>query len=160
MNYKTTIKVASFFVLTVASLLVCAEAVIIECPASISAAQNIVGDEIKNFTVNPSSGLHDILGGELRKYHDEPSEKASIIFNSSGLRADEEVEEGRIYKERYTIDFDFFSKNKYKFYCMYHDTAVTLSVPMNPNYKECTVITIESDPANNKPKQVKMECLK
>lgn len=150
--YKLFFFAASFFSYSAAS-----NTLTFECPATISVKQELT-DTTAVFSADPSSGLHDLVDSDVVYKSDRLFGKASLIFNSVGVRADEEIEDGSVYKEIFIIDPEYYSDKKFRFFCIYRDTAVTLSVPIDPNYKECTVTTKDEAPSTRKLKTIKMEC--
>lgn len=139
-----------------------AEEIKYSCPKSIVVNQQLKEVVGNQFEVGDTSGSHGLKSGYVgyNNARNNVDRKASLIYKTIGVSADERSEDESVYTEKYTIDKAFFSENKVRFYCVYEDTSVTLSIVVPPDSKQCTLSIEERDPSINKDTTVKFSCFK
>lgn len=133
-----------------------------DCPASVSVDQKS-SDSKAGFSLNKTEGIHVLLSGRLAAYKEpypEHKGKASLVYKSTGVMSDENLEKNDTKIEKFTNDGDWLVNNSYQFFCEYQDTSITFSAPVPRGFNECSLVTEMADPAKSTLTQVYMICKK
>ncbi|QEY18172.1 hypothetical protein D0C16_20585 [Cellvibrio sp. KY-GH-1] len=140
----------------------CANGMEYECPHDIVVVQEHQGAAASQFEVSNTNGRHELISGYVGYYTSDTKkgDKSSLIYRVAGISADEVNESHSLSAQRYLIDKEFFGERKARFFCIYEDTSVTLSVLIPLNVKECVMSVKEKDPALSQAGFVKFECVK
>lgn len=151
-----------FLILFLIPIGVCADEIEYSCPKSIVVNQQLKEVGGTQFEGGDTSGSHSLKSGYVGydNTRNHVDGRSSLIYKTIGVSADEINDDESVYLEKYTIDKEFFNEKKVRFYCVYEDTSVTLSITVPVDSKQCTLSIEERDPSLSKDASVNFSCLK